>query len=323
MTRFILEIRELTDCIYSQEMYDIVYLFLQKMAKNQLLICGLLLCFSCLLFYYVSNSYTITNFGLVHYEDMPLAILKNTHLNYSNDVRSNGDTIMYGSENRGFVFSVTTIEQQVGAAMNMLTLSKWAKYVGISPVEPFVIDSLFNWPPRWSESELSTTLRFRDYFNLDYWNNMCSKFNAAPLVSWETFLSRKTNNTIIVCFAVTGNCGPEEVFVDDEISGPCLTRLRTFEKANDYNIKQVLQTNIVRRLCIPMCKKIFDIDTFSNYVYGSFKPEETTVLVTKWFGIEHKRRLGIVETEYARTSKTVEMLQRSDRVIQDSRNYVK
>ena len=33
-------------------------------------------------------------------------------------------------------------EQQVGAAMNMFSLQKWAKYVGVSVIEPFVQNSM-------------------------------------------------------------------------------------------------------------------------------------------------------------------------------------
>ncbi|XP_065894924.1 uncharacterized protein [Dysidea avara] len=298
------------------------------MTNQKLLICGLLLCFSCMLFYYVSDSYTIKNFGLVYkYNETMLpvpAVPKSTHINVANNVNSSKDAIVHNSESRGFVLCVSVIEQQVGAAMNILTLSKWAKHVGILPVEPFVKNSLIRWPSNWSQSEISTELRFRDYFNLDYWNSMCPQFNAAPLVPFETFLSRKTNLTIIVFVGVIGHCSPQDVFVDDEInSNPCRNRFRNFEKQHDYNINQVLQTKIVRRVCIPMCRRQFHIDTISNYIYGSFKPEETTVLVTQWFGIDDKNRLGIVEPEYWRTTKTVEMLHRSNRVKKDSRKYVK
>ena len=37
-------------------------------------------------------------------------------------------------------------EQQVGAAMNLLTLSKWSEYIGASLVEPFVNESEFRLP---------------------------------------------------------------------------------------------------------------------------------------------------------------------------------
>ena len=292
------------------------------LSKRRLLIWGLLLCFSCVLFFYVSNSYS--NFKLAHasLEDMLPAVSKSIHVN---DVGHNRDTIMHGLENRGFVFCVHTIEQQLGAAMNLLTLSKWAKHVGISPVEPFVNKSVFKWPPIWSPYELSTALRFRDYFNLDHWNNMCSKFNAAPLVPWETFLHKRTDKSIIVCILITKHCIPKQVFIDDEINSEddCRSHFSHFEKANDYNFNQILQTKIVRRVCIPLCKRRFHIDTISNYIYGSLKPDETTVFIIRWFGMGKNYRLRILEDEYGRTGQTVEMLQTSDRIIKDSRNYVK
>jgi len=234
---------------------------------------------------------------------------------------------MQQSKNRGFLFSAHISEQQVGAAMNLLSLSKWAKHVGVSPVEPFVNESVFKWPHKWPhvQSEISRVLRFRDLFNIDYWNSMCSQFNAAPLVSYETFLSKQTKSSIIVSFLITQHCIPQQVFIDDEISdeADCHTMFHGFERASDYNINQVLQTNIVRRVCIPLCKRRFHIDTITSYVYGSLNPGEMTVIIIKWSGMMKNHRLRILESDYWRTERTVQMLHTSDRIINDSRNYVK
>ncbi|XP_065893719.1 uncharacterized protein [Dysidea avara] len=298
------------------------------LSKERLLKFGLLLCSSCMLFYYVNHFNALTRFALrytanlEHDED---TLSSSSHSKIMNDINSNSENDVLVSESRGFVFSVHIIEQQVGAAMNLLTLSQWAKHVGISTVEPFVNKSVFSWPLRWSQSELSTTLHFHDYFNLDYWNSMCSRFNASPLVSWETFLNRKTDSSIIVLLLFTEHCIQKLVFVDDEINreSDCRSHFNNFEKANGYNIHQVLQTNIVRRVCIPMCKRTFHIDTISKYIYGTFKPKETTVLFIRWIGIMRKYRLRIFEKEYGRTTQAVEMLQTSERIIRDSKNYVK
>jgi len=263
---------------------------------------------------------------LYHYDMQKRFLLHDDSLSSSASFINNiGENDVQSLESRGFVFSTHIIEQQIGAAMNLLTLSQWAKHVGISVVEPFVSDSIFKWPPIWSQSELSRTLRFHDYFDFNHWNSMCSSFNASPLVSWETFLKRKTDSTIIVIIFFIEHCPPKLVYVDNEFSNNsgCRSHLNHFVKANDYNINYVLQANVVREVCIPLCeKRTFHIDTFSKYIFGPFKPKENTVIFVRWFGITRKYRLKIYEKEYSRTTEAVKMLQTSERIVKDSKNYV-
>ena len=98
---------------------------------------------------------------------------------------------------RGFVISSSFWEQQVGAALNLWTLSKWVATIGVYPVEPFVINSNFVLPNNLSHSTSSKLLRFRDYFDLEHWNESCSDSKLMPLISWETFLYAKSKRLII------------------------------------------------------------------------------------------------------------------------------
>ena len=290
-------------------------------SKLQLILVGVLLCTNFVLFYYANTRTRFLSQDMIGDEDPSSSNLYSFNSKY---FMNDGKNDAQSSESRGFVFSTHIIEQQVGAAMNLLTLSQWAKHVGISVVEPFVSESIFKWPPIWSQSELSRTLRFRDYFDLNHWNSMCSNFNASPLVSWETFLKRKPDSTIVVVLYPSEHCPLQLKYIDNEIgnNSDCRTHFNHFVKANGYNINHILQTNIVRRVCIPMCKKrTHQIDAIGRYIYGPFKPKENIVIFFRWVGIA-KNRFRIFETEYHRTPEAMTMLQTSKRIIEDSKNYV-
>ena len=89
-------------------------------------------------------------------------------------------------------------EQQIGAAMSMFSLQKWATTVGAFVVEPFVENSTFTLPTVTSAQQLTHHLRFRDYFNIDIWTNMSTEKNVIPLISWNDFVNQVPKKFIFV-----------------------------------------------------------------------------------------------------------------------------
>ena len=82
--------------------------------------------------------------------------------------------------------------------MNMFSLQKWAKYVGVSVIEPFVQNSMLRLPIVFSQKELDTILCFRDYTDIGIWNNMSIVMNGTPLVPWESFVDQAPKKFIFV-----------------------------------------------------------------------------------------------------------------------------
>ena len=80
--------------------------------------------------------------------------------------------------------------------MNLLTLSKWAKTVGVFPVEPFVSKSSF-YNVHLPKSLLQHPLYFRDFFDIGLWNKMCLNVNAMLLVSWNAFMDHHPGRFIL------------------------------------------------------------------------------------------------------------------------------
>jgi len=209
--------------------------------------------------------------------------------------------------------------------MNLLTLCKWSKYVGISPVEPFVHESEYGLPESLSQTALSRVLRFRDYFNITFWNMLSPQYGAAKLVSWSTFIKNKPQNFIFVVLMTnlkslnTSN----HLFINDETEHEFLCK-RGYLKllaSHKNDINQILQVNLVRRVCMSFIVPM-SIKEFSKHIYGAFHPNEVIVWFSVWKGIAKGNRIRMFEEPYHRTPETIKMLQMSGKIVQDTKLYV-
>ena len=109
----------------------------------------------------------------------------------------------------------------------MWSFQKWAHKSGnLKVVEPFAIESVLEFPG--PKHQLTNTLHFRDYFDLDYWTKETAKLNIEPLVTWESFV-KYANRKVIVALPAYG-AKPGGVFVDDEINKceGCISARNTF-----------------------------------------------------------------------------------------------
>jgi len=303
----------------------VIYLFLEMKVKKLLVVLSIVSACIC--------AFALYNFA---YPDSRLTA--NTAIN-NNPIQSNNDVHKSSREiksdkqfsdatqqhSRGFVIAGDYFEQQLGAAMNMLTLSKWAKSIGVSPVEPYVRESVFYFPGSFKPKR--SMLRFRDYFDIDYWNEKCLEHNAMPLVSVDTFMAHKPKNLILV--KIIGNKNivlPKVAYVNDEIANEpmCNKSISALEvKSNVHAVKE-LGMKIVRDVCMSFMKhKALHVQDFNEIIYGQFDPANTVVWFRTWEGIFEVQRIKIIEKEYHRNSEVFDMLRTSHRIIDDSKRYVR
>ena len=251
----------------------------------------------------------------------------NTSINNTN-IR-NGKLKVVTSSNlqksRGFAIVSVYSEQQVGAAMNLLTLCKWSKYVKIYPVEPFVRESMYRLPKSLSKTVTLKALRFRDYFNISFWNTLSPQYGAAKLVSWETFMRNKPQSFIFVVLLTNlkSNTTSNTLFVNNETENESLCRRRYLQFLARYKseLDHVLQVKLVRQVCMSIVVPM-SIREFSEQIYGGFKSNEVIVWFSVWRGIAKGSRILLLEEFYHRTPETLTMLQRSGKIMQDSKLYV-
>ena len=252
-------------------------------------------------------------------------VINNKLLSYNTFPPDKNKTKTVSVKKRGFIVVSKYSEQQMGAAMNLLTLCKWAKYVGVSPVEPYVAKSEFRLPGRLSQSILSRELRFRDYFNITHWNKLSSQYGAERLVSWETFMRlkpRKMIFAIVLCDKHVQE--PNFLFIDNKIfeDSECKYIYSQFITKRMNNMDHVLRLQMVRSVCMKLYSSVLHVSEFSKHIYGEFKPSEVVVWIYKWTGILENSRIRIHEQAFHRSTDTFKMISTSERILQDSKRYV-
>ena len=232
--------------------------------------------------------------------------------------------VINAAKMKGTILVSLYAEQQVGAAMNLFSLQKWAKSVGVSVVEPFVQNSMFRLPIVFSQTALDSKLRFRDYFDINVWNNMSILMNGTPLIPWETFIEQAPKKYIFV--AIVNSLRKEErpIYIDDEITEQayCNDTYHYFTGKFSFYIN-LLQTKVVRRVCLSFYKTIMNIDEFTNVVYGNEKTSDVIVWFQIWKGFSKNNRVRVFQQHFHRSRETLTMLHTSRKISDDSQRYIK
>ena len=227
------------------------------------------------------------------------------------------------TKTRGMILVTLYAEQQVGAAMNMFSLQKWAKAVNASVVEPFVLNSMFKLPIVSSQQTLNNQLRFRDYFDIDIWNAKSALIGGMPLISWDTFINQAPKKYIFV--AIVNSLRKEErsIFIDDEIMKQeyCNDTFLHLTSKYRFYIDQLFQAKLVRRVCLSFYKTTMHIKDFTSTIYGNASSSDVIVWFQVWKGFGSDR-IKVLPQHFYRTRKTLTMLHSSKRILDASQNYI-
>ena len=225
---------------------------------------------------------------------------------------------------RGMILVTLYAEQQVGAAMNMFSLQKWAKAVDASVVEPFVLNSMFKLPIVSSQQTLNDQLRFRDYFDNDIWNAKSVLMGGTPLIPWDTFIDQAPKKYIFV--AIVNSLRKEErsIYIDDEIMKQeyCNGTFAHLTSKYRFYIDQLFQAKLVRRVCLSFYKTTMHIKDFTNTIYGNSNSSDVIVWFQVWKGFGSDR-VKVLPQYFHRTRKTLTMLHASKRILNVSQSYIR
>ena len=224
----------------------------------------------------------------------------------------------------GYALATDYYQQQIGAAVNLYNLQTWAATVNprMRVVEPFAARSKFIMPHDLSPVSVQATLRFSDYFDINYWNQ---NSDLDALVPWEQFIISKPTRTILVIIAhqSTGRV----IWEDEEIAKneECHNKLQQFNNAYNHTIHSELNISIIRRVCFTFGSKInesLSMKQFNYYILKQWMPNQVVVWFSSWPGIT-RGRMSINEEQYqlSHTSKPFSIAVRSNRVNNDSTKY--
>ena len=221
---------------------------------------------------------------------------------------------------RGYVAGWEFTEEQTCALRNLLGLQHWATTINYSVVEPFVYNSFFAMCYFLSNPTVHS-LRFRDYFDINDWNNHVMRHNVGkPLVSWEQFVQNASRELIVV--NVLTDCkGGTKVFVDEEVDDECkiIHGINYSHNFTDTSLSN-LGFKIVRWVCFKFTPlSTISIADFNNYIVGPFNSSNPSVLFISFPGV-FPGRINFKETGFHH--RHANWLKCSECVREDSKKYI-
>ena len=231
-----------------------------------------------------------------------------------------------------FVLCQSYWEQQSNSAINLFSFQKWAYMSGnFRVVEPFVTESVLEFPNAVLQNhEFTNSLRFRDYFDLDYWTRETAKKRIPPLYSWETFLKYASRKLIIAIPAY--DASPGGVYVNDEINknSGCRSEREKFYQTTGPLLK-FLHFETIKTVCYAYWRSNnLPVKEVNSYLLSD---DNATIWFGLWRGIEygtpgmHSGRMPIsdkvLQRSYGGIGNILSMIHPSPRILADSINYVK
>jgi len=196
-------------------------------------------------------------------------------------------------QSQGHIFIYSSLEEQTNGARNLWQLEMWAKQVNMTVAEPFAVNSILG--VMGASPNFNSTLRFRDYFDKEKWNEMVNKYNGSPLVDWEDFVPTAPRQAIILYTLL------RTVQVDPGGPVPELNISYGEDDIKKYNPKRVTERiadndmiwikknfNVTRVVTLSHNANVNNSLTLEEYhsiVFGELKPSQVTLICVNWIGI--------------------------------------
>ena len=196
----------------------------------------------------------------------------------------------------GFVLTLQYTGQMVAGLRALLSQQCWISSFGfpLVVVEPFANGSLLrNSHQLWREymSKRTTTMQFRDLFDLDNFNRLSRSADNPELVSWEHFISAAPRKLIVITIADIhhGNC----LQFSEELCGvsPSEQNLNFLAPCSIPDETQQtligLQSHnfvVVRNVCINCLEESTGVTPgmVTEHIFGSHNPKDVTVIFNRW-----------------------------------------
>ena len=218
-------------------------------------------------------------------------------------------------------------EQQTNAILNMWSLQKWANFMGFKVLEPFAYQSTLALTDQiLYHYNFTNVLRFRDYFDLDFWTNKTKeKYRIPPLEKWNTFALSPLKKTVVVILAY--DVFPVGEYVGDDINKhrDCVEQKNKFYNQHAKLFNR-LQIEVVRNVCFVFNYKAKSPITLHLFNSLILMDSDVNVWFSFWRGIQFDRVAISDHHElhrgYGGEENILAMVRTSLRVVKDSRKYV-
>ena len=227
----------------------------------------------------------------VHHKDKKRSVSSSKAQKHYESINKFSQSSRNTRKSQGYIISYNVYEQQTAAARNLWGLQLWANTVGMKVVEPFIGNKSMSFEPITKKN--SNPMRFRDMYDIEYWNKQCMSRGCAKLVPWKEFLSRASKNIVFVqlcghrffgCHTqIKNKPNPHEALMS--ISS---RRRGISSKATKYfsnlGYKFVRWVSIEFNQSTPM-----SLQEFSQYIFDQYDISDVTVMFEVWLGIRDSR----------------------------------
>ena len=242
------------------------------------------------------------------------------------DNRNNTVSTFKNVRNR-FAIVYSYWEQQTNAILNMWSLQKWANFTGFKVLEPFAYQSMLALTDEiLYHYNFTNVLRFRDYFDLNFWTNETKeKYGIPPVERWDTFAVSPLNKTVVVILAY--DVFPVGEYVGNDINKhpDCIEQKNTFYNQH-AKLFDRLHIQVIRNVCFVFnykAKSPIPLHLFNSLILPD---DDVNVWFSFWRGIQFDRiaisDYNELHRGYGGEENILTMIRTSPRVLQDSRNYV-
>jgi len=220
-------------------------------------------------------------------------------------------------------------EQQTNAILNFWSFQKWANVTGFRVMEPYASWSELGFSERiLQDYNFTNALRFRDYFDLDFWTSKTNKYHRIPpMATWDTFNLHSLRRTVVVILIydvlTIGR------YVDNDINkhSDCVKEKNIFYSKHSKLFDR-LEIQVVRNVCYAFNYKVHLNDiTFNQFNSFLLLENNINVWFSVWRGIRFDRipiadLKILLQAHNEEESSILAMVKPSPRILADSRKFV-
>lgn len=237
----------------------------------------------------------------------------------------------------GYVLTLEYTGQLVAGLRALLSQQCWISSFGLPLliVEPFANNSLFRHSHHmWKDYSRSnsTTVRFRDLFDMDHFNEQSKVMGDTGIVEWEEFIDVAPRKVILLTINDIHHSGCLQFDADMCNSAEPTANEKVFQgcylSENSKAMLEYLKRHnfyVVRRVCLNCMEDMTNLtpDVVTNYIFGSYEASDVTLIVEKWrFSMRINKNCREMETCGNREGVLSQRFIRSRRLERDANWYL-
>ena len=216
-------------------------------------------------------------------------------------------TVNQPSKRTGFILATYFWDQQTYSVGSILALQRWAAWLGVHTVEPFLVNTKFRVPfddcASFHRNGTVSHMKMSTMYDFDDWNNKSAKlkFKTTPMMTWDYFFRHASRDV---------------VYIDMMRDGAVCERKKTYVSSATSKTLSLLGFNIIKTRCVSLPKtQSVQLKDFKAKLYGNvYLPNSVTLILSEWSHrtirhviVEDNNRLiaGNIQLLPLRPSKTI------------------